>query len=172
MGNTKILFEVVEWIWNRTGDTNTNNLRWIVELTPIALFSLGESRIFTVLLQATESMFFQLIRRPISVIEHVEVRRYLQAIRHAQTRFIEYLSTSIDSTLSSRARRAKTLVEWLEKGGTRRWEKFFTSTRGRDSQMGKIKEEPWEWWFYDLEDVGPERERTVEELDEWERREE
>ncbi|GAA5955943.1 hypothetical protein JCM3765_000049 [Sporobolomyces pararoseus] len=144
VGNTKLCFEIAEWMWNET--VEKPHLRWIVELAPIALFAL--------------------------LIEHVEIRRYLQAVRHAQTRFIKYLSTSIESTLSSRARRAKILVEWLERGGSQRWENFFTSARGRNSETGKVKEEPWEWWFYDLDDVGAERERRVAELDEWESREE
>ncbi|GAA5992552.1 hypothetical protein JCM5350_005913 [Sporobolomyces pararoseus] len=44
-GNTKLCFEIVEWIWDKPLDTN--HLRWIVELAPIALFSLGQSHIFT-----------------------------------------------------------------------------------------------------------------------------
>jgi len=58
----------------------------------------------------------------------------------------------------------------LEKGGEGRWERFFSAGIDQDSDLENGGER-WDWWFYDLEDVGAERERTVEELDAWEKKE-
>ncbi|GAA5955940.1 hypothetical protein JCM3765_000048 [Sporobolomyces pararoseus] len=128
--------------WIWDGNALLSEMRWLVEEAPLPLFAL--------------------------LRERVAVARYIHAVERAKTRLTSYLSDSPISNLSPRARRARVLVNWLHSDGDKRWERFFGGSGSETIQKG---EEPWDWGFYDLVDAELERERSVEELEEWEQKE-
>ncbi|GAA5980150.1 hypothetical protein JCM5350_001780 [Sporobolomyces pararoseus] len=120
-----------------------SEVRWLVEKAPLPLFAL--------------------------VLERIAAARYLQAVERTKPRLISYLSNSPSSNLSPRACRAKLLISWLQAGGGKRWERFFG---GSGSERIREGEEPWDWWFFDLDDQAELKcEKTSDELEEWERKE-
>ncbi|GAA5992554.1 hypothetical protein JCM5350_005914 [Sporobolomyces pararoseus] len=146
-----------------------DNLRWVIELTLLPLFAIGKPLLLNNPQAVDDSIHGTLSSTALVVIEHVSIRRYLEAAECTRSRFRRFVSGSNPSRSPPRVLRAKPLVSWLERGGNKRWERFFG---GSGSERIREGEEPWDWWFFDLDDQAEvKRERPLEELEEWERKE-
>ncbi|GAA5912255.1 hypothetical protein JCM6882_005208 [Rhodosporidiobolus microsporus] len=96
--------------------------------------------------------------------EHSSTLRFSDAVDVSQRELLTYLTSTPRSNLSSRERRALTLLEWLS-ADPRRWHTFF-SFPDRSLRSGAGGEESWEWWLKEPREGEYRDKRT---LDDWER---
>ncbi|GAA5822461.1 hypothetical protein JCM11251_006347 [Rhodosporidiobolus azoricus] len=145
----KGLLEVVKWVWGSVPEV-WDNVAWVVQELPLPLVAL--------------------------LRQHAETTRYragvFRAWQECTSHLVQASAAIASSRFTSRERRGRILLQWLNQGGDVRKKLFFCDEEGRpvppEKRRGKDgqAEEVWEWWF-----VGLGQERRVKELDEWEKRE-